>query len=230
MRRSFNACACPRNDFRAVFFLRKFFRNSVSFNVAKPCAYSGTSDGNPCAEGFRRRNCAAEKPDLAARQIRAKRVAFGLPQDSVVQLMFEACVNRNSRVSAFRDVGFHVERRITRPALRSHMRRKQLNRRPNLLGCTRDCLRMFLKRFHRHGFPQRTVRSRPRNVADCHQFAATCPVLAARLRWCARYRAMHLKRFNGSRFSSRSDFAIMILPQAAQRGLAKKAPLSERLS
>jgi hypothetical protein len=27
--RSFNACACPRKDFRRVFFLRKIFRNSV---------------------------------------------------------------------------------------------------------------------------------------------------------------------------------------------------------
>jgi hypothetical protein len=31
--RSSNRAACLRKDFRRVFFLRKFFRNSVSFNV-----------------------------------------------------------------------------------------------------------------------------------------------------------------------------------------------------
>jgi hypothetical protein len=33
---SSNARACPRKDFRGVFFLRKFFRNSMSFNVPQP--------------------------------------------------------------------------------------------------------------------------------------------------------------------------------------------------
>jgi hypothetical protein len=47
--RSFNKHACPRKDFRAVFFLGKFFRNSVSFNVEKACVYSGTFDAKLCA-------------------------------------------------------------------------------------------------------------------------------------------------------------------------------------
>jgi hypothetical protein len=59
---------------------------------------------------FRCRNRAARKPDPAARPIRAARVAFGLPQDSPLQLMFEPCVNRRSSLSAFRGAGFHVER------------------------------------------------------------------------------------------------------------------------
>jgi hypothetical protein len=54
------------------------------------------------------------------------------------------------------------------------------------------------------------------NVADCHQFAATCPGFAARLRLLARQPAMRLKRFNRCRFSSRSDSATLILPQAVQ--------------
>jgi len=33
--RSFNRHACPRKDFRTVFFLRKSSRNSVSFHVPK---------------------------------------------------------------------------------------------------------------------------------------------------------------------------------------------------
>jgi hypothetical protein len=61
-------------------------------------------------EVFRRRTCAAEKPDPAARQIRATRAAFGLPQDSPGDLMFEPCVNRGSSLSAFRGDGFDVAR------------------------------------------------------------------------------------------------------------------------
>jgi hypothetical protein len=71
--------------------------------------------------------------------------------------------------------------------------------------------------------------SKPQNAADCHQFAATCPVLAARNRVRARHSAMRLKRFSQCRFSSRSDSAILILPQAMRRRLAKKTLLAERL-
>jgi DNA-binding SARP family transcriptional activator/TolB-like protein len=46
---SFNRRACSRKDFRRVFFLRKFFCNSVSINVAEACVYSGTFDAKPCA-------------------------------------------------------------------------------------------------------------------------------------------------------------------------------------
>jgi hypothetical protein len=139
----------------------------------------GDIDAATGAEAIGRRTCAAEKPDPAARQIRAKRFAFGLPQDLHMQLMFVPCVKRGSRLSAFRDVGFHVERCVARSARRSRMRCKRLNRRPNLYACTRSCSRMFLKRFYRHGFPAKRSAAKPQNVADCHQFAATCPVLAA---------------------------------------------------
>jgi hypothetical protein len=108
--RLFNPHARPRKDFRAVFFLRKFFRNPVSFNVPKARRRSRTRDSGSKLQVFRRRNRAARKPDSAARQIRARRVAFGLPQDLSGELMFETCVNRRSSVSAFRDAGFRVER------------------------------------------------------------------------------------------------------------------------
>jgi hypothetical protein len=49
MVKSFNARACPWKDFRAVFFLRKFSRNSVAFNVPEACVVSGTPDAKPCA-------------------------------------------------------------------------------------------------------------------------------------------------------------------------------------
>jgi hypothetical protein len=118
MSRSFNRGACPRKDFRAVFFLRNFFRKFVSFNVAEPRLCSGKRDAEPSAEAIRRHKRAAEKPHPAARKNRAQRVAFGLPQDSHMQLMFEACVNRGSGLSAFRGAGFYVERGAARPARR----------------------------------------------------------------------------------------------------------------
>jgi hypothetical protein len=152
MGRSFNRRACPRKDFRRVFFLRKFSRNSVSFNVPETRLYSGTRDAEASAEAIGRHTCAAEKPHPAARQICATRVAFGLPQDSHMQLMFEACVNRRSRLSAFRGVGFHCGRGVADAARRPRTSRKRLNRRPNLHACTRDLRATPLKRFHRHGF------------------------------------------------------------------------------
>jgi hypothetical protein len=99
-----------------------FFRGNFS---ATPCHLmfrtrlcSGKRDAEPSAEAIRRRNCAAEKPHPAARKNCAQRVAFGLPQDSHMQLMFEACVNRGSGLSAFRGAGFYVERGVARPARR----------------------------------------------------------------------------------------------------------------
>jgi hypothetical protein len=183
---------------------------------------------------FRCRNRAARKPEVAARKNRAKRFAFGLPQDLHMQLMFGPCVKRGSRLSALRGAGFHVERRAAGSARRPRMRRKRLNRRPNLYACTHSCSRLFLKRFHRHGFPRQTKRYEAQNAAACHQFAATCASFGRKTSLVrasfARRLAMRLKRFNDRRFSSRSDRRVLILPQAAQRGLAKKAPLSERLS
>jgi hypothetical protein len=173
---------------------------------------------------FRCRNRAAEKPRLAARQICAKRFAFGLPQDLHMQLMFEPCVKGGSKLSAFRGVGFHVERRAAGAARRPRTRHKRLNRRPNLCACTRSCSRMFLKRFHRHGFPRQTKRYEAQNPAACLQFAATCPSFGRKTSLVrasfARRLAMRLKRFNDRQFSSRSDPAITILPQAAQLHLA----------
>jgi hypothetical protein len=59
--RSLNARACPRKDFRAVFFLRKFFRNSVSFNVAHAPVFGAhttrtTSASDPAATNAPRKN------------------------------------------------------------------------------------------------------------------------------------------------------------------------------
>jgi hypothetical protein len=107
--RSFNVCACSRKDFRAVFFLRKFFRNSVSFNVSDAGRCSGDRRRGNKRGGFRRRNCAAGKTTSCRKENRAARVAFSLPQDLSAELMFETCVNRRSELSAFRSAGFHVE-------------------------------------------------------------------------------------------------------------------------
>jgi hypothetical protein len=80
---SLNTCACPRKDFRTMFFPRKFFRNSVSFNV-RQAAFRYASDA------IVRHTCAAATTQSCRKKIPAKRVAFGLPQDSHMQLMFEA--------------------------------------------------------------------------------------------------------------------------------------------
>jgi tRNA(Leu) C34 or U34 (ribose-2'-O)-methylase TrmL len=110
--------------------------------------------------------------------------------------MFETCVNRRSELSAFRGFGFHLERRIIRPARRRHMHLKRLNMHPNLHA------RAAMLAPHRSSasidtvFRNEQCDAEPQNVGNCHQFAATCPVLAARLRWFARHPAMRLKRFN----------------------------------
>jgi hypothetical protein len=100
--RSFNRRACPRKGFRAVFFLRKFFRNSVSFNVPQAAA-------RYAAGAIRRHNCAAGKTSSGRKENRAARVAFSLLHHSSGELMFETCVNRRPELSAFRGVEFHVE-------------------------------------------------------------------------------------------------------------------------
>ena len=156
--RSSNRGACSRKDFRRVFFLRRFFRNSVSFNVEKACVYWGTSDAKPCAGRvpppyLRRRNASS-----CRKTIRATRVAFSLPQDSPAELMFETCVNRRSELSAFRNAGIHAERLVARAARRSRMHRKRLNTRPNLHARTRLARATSLKRFRRHDFPHQTSR------------------------------------------------------------------------
>lgn len=113
---------------------------------------------------FRCRNRAARKPDPAARQIRATRVAFGLPQDLSGELMFEPCVNRRSGLSAFCDVGFRVERRTVCSARRLRMRGKRLNRRPNFHERMTIARATPLKRFHRHDFPEQTTRCKAAKV------------------------------------------------------------------
>jgi hypothetical protein len=147
----------------------------------------GHRDARNKLQLFRCRNRAARKPDVAAREIRAKRFAFGLPQDLHMQLMFEPCAKGGSRLSAFRGAGFDIERRAAGAARRPRTRRKRLSRRRNLCACTRSCSRMFLKRFHRHGFPRQTKRYEAQNPAACLQFAATCQALAARLHLFARH-------------------------------------------
>jgi len=49
---------------------------------------------------------AAKKPAVAARKIGAKAVAFGLPQDSRAELMFEPCETRAPCASASPRSGF----------------------------------------------------------------------------------------------------------------------------
>jgi hypothetical protein len=143
--------------------------------------------------------------------------------------MFETCVNRNSSVSALRDGGFRIEPHIAGAACRTRMRRKRLSRRPNFRAGTLVAHATPLKRLHRHDFPRQTTRAEAAKGRDCHRFAATCPVFAARLRWFARLLDMCLKRFNPCWFWFRSDFAILILPQQERLDLVKKAPLSKRL-
>jgi hypothetical protein len=77
---SFNRCACPRKDFRRAFFLRKFFRNPVSFNVPKP----------DC-----RRLCARKKSKCRRMRLRVphacRQFALALSQH---RLMLFMCFNR----------------------------------------------------------------------------------------------------------------------------------------
>jgi hypothetical protein len=115
----------------------------------------------------------------------------------------------------------------------ARMRCKRLNRRPNLRACTRFARAPPLKRFHRHGFSHRTMRF---EAKKCRRLPPVCRNAPdsrrkrslVRASFARRF-AMRLKRFNGRRFLSRSDSAILIWPQAIQLDLAKKAPLSERL-
>jgi hypothetical protein len=78
--RSFNRRACPRKDFRAVFFLRKLFRNSVSFNVPQPDS---------------RRRCARKKSKCRRMRFRVphacRQFALALSQH---RLMLFMCFNR----------------------------------------------------------------------------------------------------------------------------------------
>jgi hypothetical protein len=72
-------------------------RNSVSFNVCGDAPVCGDIDAATAAGAIGRHSGAAEKPRPAARKNRAKRFAFGLPQDLHMQLMFEPCAKRGSR-------------------------------------------------------------------------------------------------------------------------------------
>jgi hypothetical protein len=112
------------------------------------------------------------------------------------------------------------------------MRSKHLNGRRNLQARRRVARATLLKRFHRHGFPRQTARGEAakgrrlpsvrRNVSGfCRKTSRVRAAFARRL-------TTRLKRLNRRRFSSRSDRAITISPQAAQRRLAKKTRLSER--
>jgi hypothetical protein len=108
------------------------------------------------------------------------------------------------------------------------MRGKGLSTRPNFHAHTAIARTTPLKRFHRHDFPHQTThREAPkghrlppvrRNVP---RFGRMTSLVGASF---SRHLARRLKRFNGCRFSSRSDPAILILPQAMQLHLVKKAP------
>jgi hypothetical protein len=126
--------------------------------------------------------------------------------------------------------------RISRRRLRraflgyARMRCKRLNRRPNFRACARVARATPLKRFHRHGFSHQTTRVEAAKRRRLPPVCRNAPSSRARDRLFARHSAMRLKRFNRCWFSSRSDSAIMILPQASQLNLDEKAPLAERLS
>jgi hypothetical protein len=179
--------------------------------------FGGRRRGNKRG-GFRRRNCAAGKTTSCRKENRAARVAFSLPQDLSAELMFETCVNRRSELSAFRSAGFHVERRVARPARRARMRRKRLNRRSNLLARTVIARAAPHKCFHQNGFPHQTARcegaKRRRLPPVCRNVPSSrrkTPLARASL---ARLLGMRLKSFNQEQFSSRSDRGVLILPQA----------------
>jgi hypothetical protein len=104
------------------------------------------------------------------------------------------------------------------------MRRKQLSRR--LIFHARKVIAHAtpLKRFHRHGFPHQTThreaakgRRLPPVRRNVPSFGRMTSLVRASF---SRHLAMRLKRFNTRQFWSRSDPAIMILPQAMHRGLA----------
>src|SRR3954454_5155043 len=132
----------------------------------------GDIDAATGAETIGRRNRAAEKPRPAARKDRAKRFAFGLPQDLHMQLMFEPCAERGSRLSAFRGAGFHVERRAAGSAPRLVMSRKGLNARPNSDADTMISRAIPLRASIDTVFHSERRAAKPRKAAACHQFAA----------------------------------------------------------
>jgi hypothetical protein len=70
---------------------------------------------------------AAKKPCLAARKIVRIPVAFSLPQDSPVQLMFGAVRFGESASSASRGLGFHIVPRVGRSPHRLDTARKCFN-------------------------------------------------------------------------------------------------------
>jgi hypothetical protein len=129
---------------------------------------------------FRCRNRAAEKPDPAARKNRAKRFAFGLPQDLHMQLMFEPCVKRRSRLSAFprRRISCGMTRRRFRasPANAPHAieRASEFPWPPGWFIAPHRSSASIDMVFRN----ERRV-AKPQNAAACLQFAATCLVLAA---------------------------------------------------
>jgi hypothetical protein len=148
--------------------------------------------------------------------------------------MFKACVNRGSCLSAFRGVGFRVERHVVCSKLRLRMLGKRLSGRSNFDARTVIARAMRLKRFYRHGFPRQTTRGEAAKGRRLPPVCRNVPGFGRMTSWVraafAHHPDMRPKRFNGRRFSSRSDSAITILPQAMRRSLAKKAPLAERLS
>jgi hypothetical protein len=78
--RSLNPRACPRKDFRRVFFLRKFFRSSVSFNVPQP----------NCGRLYTRKKSKSRRMRFYVPHA-CRQFALGLPQGRLTLVM---CFNR----------------------------------------------------------------------------------------------------------------------------------------
>jgi hypothetical protein len=135
--------------------------------------------------------------------------------------MFETCVNRRSELSAFRNAGIHANDSSPVLCVADECAASDCT------GVRISALARWLLVPHRSSASIATVfrikrhAAKPQNAADCLQFAATCPVLAARLRLFARHLAMCLKHFNARRFWSRSDSGILISPQAAIQLVAR---------
>jgi hypothetical protein len=112
----------PKERFpQHVFSAENFPATPCHLMFRRRAGWFGTRDANTGAEAISRHACAAGKTSSCRKKNFAQRVAFGLPQDSTRQLMFEACVNHGSELSAFRDVGFHVERLVAGAAHRPRM-------------------------------------------------------------------------------------------------------------
>jgi hypothetical protein len=108
--RSSKRSACPKKHFRRVFFLRKFYRRPVSFNVPIAPAFEMPRRPGHAPKCSTVAIAPQENLILPQDKLAQKRVAFGLPQELSGELMFETCVCCMSSLSAFRAPVFRLER------------------------------------------------------------------------------------------------------------------------